>query len=337
MASIRKRGNSWFVEVRKGGYSPARKSFRSQAAARAWAVSVESQMNEGIWADTSGLQSDLVQDVLYKYIDVANEIRPFGKGKLNIVNRLAVSFKNLSLKELTPEVLLAYAYERRKTIKKSTLTEELSYFAQAIDMARTLWGLKLPSNPVRDAISVMGKLNLTGTSDSRDRRLAPGELSVLLDKAGSHWIRDCILIAVDSGMRQSEIHRMRWSDIDFEANTIFIRDRKDPKVKEGNDQTIPMFKGVKFALMSLHKEAVNDKVFQVKLAASISDRFALLTKQAGVEELVFHDLRHEAISRMFERGLSIPEVALVSGHKDWKQLKRYTQLNAADVLTAYED
>ena len=74
MASIRKRGNSWFVEVRKGGYSPARRSFRSQAAARAWAVGVESQMNEGVWADTSGLESDLVQDVLHKFIDVANEI-----------------------------------------------------------------------------------------------------------------------------------------------------------------------------------------------------------------------------------------------------------------------
>jgi len=305
-------------------------------AARAWAVGVEAQMNDGVWADSSGLDSDLAQDVLTKYIDVANEIRPFGKGKLSIVNRLAVAFKNVPLKQLTPEMLLEYAHVRRQTIAKSTLNEEMSYFAQAIDMSRTLWGLNLPNNPVRDSLRIMNQLNLTGGSRSRDRRLAPGELSVLLEVAGDHWIKDCVLIAVDSGMRQAEIHRMRWSDIDFENNTIFIRDRKDPKAKEGNDQLIPMFKGTKYALMSLKKAAVDDTVFHVKLSASISDRFAKLTTEAKVHDLRFHDLRHEAISKMFENGLTIPEVALVSGHKTWTQLKRYTQLSAADVLAAYE-
>ena len=73
-----------------------------------------------------------------------------------------------------------------------------------------------------------------------------------------------------------------------------------------------------------------------KHSASISDRFALVTREAGIQDLTFHDLRHEAISRFFEKGLSIPQVAVISGHKDWKQLKRYTQLRPADILDSLQ-
>jgi len=57
-----------------------------------------------------------------------------------------------------------------------------------------------------------------------------------------------------------------------------------------------------------------------------------LRKRADLCDLRFHDLRHEAISRFFEMGLSIPEVAVISGHKDARMLFRYTHLRAEDLV-----
>ena len=73
----------------------------------------------------------------------------------------------------------------------------------------------------------------------------------------------------------------------------------------------------------------------VQLAASISDKFAKLVKKAGIVDLRFHDLRHEAISRMFEKGMAIEQVAAISGHKTWTNLKRYTQLSPTALSNAF--
>ena len=70
----------------------------------------------------------------------------------------------------------------------------------------------------------------------------------------------------------------------------------------------------------------------MQTSAAVSDRLALVRAKAGITDLHFHDLRHEAISRLFEKGLQIHEVARISGHRDWKQLKRYTQLTAKSLV-----
>jgi integrase len=98
-----------------------------------------------------------------------------------------------------------------------------------------------------------------------------------------------------------------------------------------------MFSGVKRVLLDEYQVSKQrGQVFEVQHAASVSDRFALVCKKAKLTDLHFHDLRHEAISRMFERGMEIQQVAAVSGHKTWSQLKRYTQLRPKDLLTAFE-
>ncbi len=112
---------------------------------------------------------------------------------------------------------------------------------------------------------------------------------------------------------------------------LLIRDRKDPREKKGNDQRIPLLAISGYDAMALIEDQRsirandNDRVFPYN-HRSVSARFTRTCQELGIEDLHFHDLRHEGTSRLFEAGFEIQQVALVTGHKDWKMLRRYTHL-----------
>jgi integrase len=335
VASIRTRNGSYFVEIRKLGFRPIRRTFETKAAAKAFALQTEAAMDNGSWIDDQEQRTTFVGPLLEKYIEEIHPIKPFGKSKLATVKLTARAFQQTKISDLTPALILSYA--RGRKVSPHTLTQEFSYFAQAIDTARTLWNAPLKDNPVRATMRVMTQLGMIRGSRRRSRRLEPGELERLVRHARHHWIHPMILIAVQSAMRQQEIQQLTWEDVDFKNNTILIRDRKHPTEKIGNDQVIPMFPGVRAVLLKEYEVSKRrGPIFDVQHAASVSDRFARLCKKAKVEDLRFHDLRHEAISRMFEKGMTIPEVAAVSGHKTWTQLKRYTQLRPEEIMKSFK-
>jgi integrase len=135
-----------------------------------------------------------------------------------------------------------------------------------------------------------------------------------------------VRFAVESGMRRSEILNAKWENVNWEANTLHI-----PVTKNGHARTIPLTTRAREILMEVHQMRRNEaNIFPLSFEA-VKLAWVRLTKRAGIEDLHFHDLRHEAISRFFERGLSVPEVALISGHKDPRMLFRYTHLKAEDV------
>ena len=185
---------------------------------------------------------------------------------------------------------------------------------------------------VDQAIAELSRLRIISGSQLRDRRLLPGEYDALMEAAGKHWIGTAIDIAVESAMRQGEIHRLKWSDIDEDAGVIHLW-RKDKKAEGGRSKSkIPLLKGVREALLRARNTTQQgDNLFHVRRSASISDKFARLTDKIGIKDLRFHDLRHEAISRMFERGMGVAEVRVVSGHRTLEQLSRYVNLRAEDL------
>ena len=139
--------------------------------------------------------------------------------------------------------------------------------------------------------------------------------------------------AVATAMRLSEITRIEWRDLNEYARTVVIRDRKHPRSKAGNDQTIPLLcgpvtiRGETVDPMEIIRGHPRDGSAIFPYApATVSTMFTRAVASCGIEDLSFHDLRHDACSRLFEAGYGIEQVALVSGHKDWNQLRRYTQL-----------
>jgi len=124
-------------------------------------------------------------------------------------------------------------------------------------------------------------------------------------------------------MRRGEIVNASWSDLDWDTGTLNI-----PVTKNGFSRTIPLTKRALEILQSLPHD--NERIFPIT-GNAVRLAWQRLKRRVGIENLHFHDLRHEAISRFFEMGLSVPEVALISGHRDYRMLFRYTHLRAEDV------
>jgi integrase len=137
--------------------------------------------------------------------------------------------------------------------------------------------------------------------------------------------------AIASAMRQEEICRVEWPDHNARTKMLLIRDRKDPRQKKGNDQHIPLLAVSGYDAAALIEEqrairANNDNRIFPYNHKSVSAAFTRACQELGIEDLHFHDMRHEGTSRLFEAGFRIEQVALVTGHKDWKMLRRYTHL-----------
>jgi integrase len=156
--------------------------------------------------------------------------------------------------------------------------------------------------------------------------LEEGDFTRLADAicSKSAWyLRPLITLAIETGMRRGELRSIRWKDVDQTARTIRIL-----KTKNGHPRTIPLTPKAVEVLSSLERK--DDRIFPVTPNA-VRLAWERLRKRAGVEDLRLHDLRHEAVSRFFEYGLTVPEVALISGHRDPRMLSRYTHLRPEKV------
>jgi integrase len=156
-----------------------------------------------------------------------------------------------------------------------------------------------------------------------------GELEQILEAAEKclkPHLRAAIKFAIETGMRRGEILNIQWQHIDRLARTLAV-----PITKTGHPRVIPLSPEA-LGILDAQREANEPRPFPLTSIA-----FALawkrLINRTGIHDLHFHDLRHEAISRFFEMGLSVPEVALISGHKDYRMLARYTHLRAEDVAS----
>lgn len=329
MATVRKRGKKYQAQVRIKGHSPQSKSFLTKAAALAWVRRIESSMDNGSWVDVSESRSALIEDIvdglIFSYERFGLEVAVPKMGQLNQIKEY---FTGVSVHDLTVDDVLDFAAFRLQTICASTMQTQMYYLKQAIANSRIQ-----TEQPVVDiAIDELKKKRLIMGSRRRDRRLELGEFEALMDEAEGHWITTAIDLAIESAMRQGEIHALKWSDINESKGVIRLM-RKDKNAQGGQSaQQIPLLGGVREALLRAQNVfGQGPNLIPARRASSISDKFAKMTKKLGIDDLRFHDLRHEAISRMFERGMRVEQVRVVSGHRTLDQLSRYVNLRPADL------
>ena len=209
-------------------------------------------------------------------------------------------------------------------MKSGTVHADLMMFRRVFKTAIHKWGYGLPKNPVE-------YLQLPSPHKSRKRRLMPSEKERLLTAASSQrniYIAPIIEFAIETGMRRSEILKLRWCDVDLENGFASLYDTKN-----GEDRRVPLTRRCIEVLQTVPQTDEQSVSNLCHLSASCMEQS---TQKAGITDLRFHDLRHEAVSRFFEMGMSVPEVALISGHKDVRQLFRYTHLNPENVFKKYE-
>lgn len=214
----------------------------------------------------------------------------------------------------------------------STRGNYLSHLASIFTIARPMWKYPLDRAAMDDAQVVLRKMGITSKSKDRDRRPTLAELDKLMEhfgviatrRRGSTPMQKIIAFAIFSTRRQDEISRMVWKD--KEAGRIMVRDMKHPGEKDGNDTWCDLVPEAERIIDLMPQDG--PRIFPAS-ADAISAAFTRACKLLGIEDLHFHDLRHDGISRLFEMGWNIPHVAAVSGHRSWASLKRYTHLRQA--------
>lgn len=203
----------------------------------------------------------------------------------------------------------------------STLNREFGIYKHAFDTALTEWDFPKFKNPLEG----IKKLKM---NNGRNRRLQEGELDRIQQAASepkNPYVIPIVFFALETAMRRGGILSICHRDINYETRTLHI-----PITKNGHSRTIPLTKRAVEVLKTV-TTATQPQPFAIS-ANALRLSWERLLVRAGVSDLRFHDLRHEAISRFFEHGLSIPEVALISGHRSYAMLQRYTHLKAEDIV-----
>lgn len=343
MATFTKRGDGFRARIRRRGIPVQSATFDTLGAAKRWAREIESQIDRGVFRPGArDAEKTTVAAALGRYLE---ERTPNKKGARSERNRIVALQKHpiaqRTLAGLTGTDLAAYRDERKKAGKApNTIRLELAIVSNLFNVARTEWGMAGLYNPIDDVALPSTKGN------ERDRRLAPGEEDALIaaatsgrhwmtakqrarnpeaNRGGPWWLAPAIRLALATAMRRGELVALKWSDVDL-ANAV----AKIPRTKNGEARTVPLFPEA-VAVLKAMPRSVKGRVIPVH-EDNLSHAFKTAADAAGAADLRFHDLRHEATSRLVESGLfNLVEVAAITGHKTLQMLKRYAHPRAADL------
>ncbi len=328
MASFRKRGpNRWQAQVRKKGYPTQTKSFRTRAAAAQWVRSIECEMDQGLFVSRNEADTTTVAELLERYLRERTVLKKGAEPEACRIRALLRHPLALRYAGAVRGVDIAiYRDERLAKVSNGSVRRELTILSQLFKIARKEWGIYV-NNPVRE-------IELPAPNAPRCRRLQDGPteseseetrlLSACL-RCRNSYLLPVVKLAIETAMRQSELVGMHWRHIDLKRRTVFL-----PLTKNGDSRTVPL-STVAVAVLSALPRGIKGDVFPGLTAEAIKKAFIRAVRNAGIDDFHFHDLRHEATTRLFERGLNIMEVATVTGHKDLRMLRRYTHLKAEDL------
>ena len=337
MASIIKVADKWRALVRRKGHAAYCKTFRTKGQAGAWARQVESDIDRGRTPSPAVVvgRTLLLSDVIGAYRDLRDRSRPISDSSNEhyMLRRLSGGLGDRDVTTLTPNDLVAYCEMRKdEGAGPYTCNMEVSKLGTALRYAGVALKVAIPDVVVA-ARPLLKHLNLIGGGGKRERRPTEDELVAIVD-----WLQtqrgqlfaDIARFAVATAMRRGEIVKLLWVDLDETKRLIVVRDRKDPRRKAGNDQWVPLLGQAWDVIKAQPKTEGEPRIFPIG-DSTVSKYFTECCRELGIPDLHFHDLRHEGTSRLFEDGLAIQQVALVTGHKDWRHLRRYTNLRPEDL------
>jgi len=351
MATIVKTpSGTWKAVIRKTGWPTTAKTFRTKRDAEDWSRRTEDEMVRGIHIQRAPAERLTVQAALQRYL---SEVTPTKRPSTQAAERkraaiLIDKLGKYSLIALTPEIIAQYRDSRlagdpgdngeRIPRSNNTVRLELALLGHLFTVAIKEWGLGLIYNPVLN-------IRRPAPGPGRNRRLSADEEKRLLEAVAAHsnpMLRWIVGIALETGMRSSEILTLRRNQVDLERRVVRLLETKNT-----TPRTVPLTLGA----TELFRQALNNPIHPIETDLiffgepgkdghrspyQFNAVWTRLKKALGLKDFRFHDLRHEAVSRFVEAGLSDQEVAAISGHKSMQMLKRYTHLRAEDLVEKLE-
>lgn len=343
MAGIWKRGSYWRAEIRRSGYPIQNRTFDTKADAEAWARRIESEMDRGAFADRKEATRNTLGDLLLRY---SNEVSPHKKGGalevLRIRKLCSDPIAALKVSALSGQSIAQYRDRRlagdskTKPVSGSTVNRELTLLGHVLTVARKEWAVHLDANPV-------SMIRRPKENRARSRRLYHGEEERLLQElelsqrtaegfyeAGgcrNEYVRPLVMLAIETAMRRGELLSLQWQDVHLADRFVRLHDTKNG---EARDVPLSTRAVSTLAELSTRPRHISGRVFPISPEA-LKKAFVRACERAGIEDLHFHDLRHEATTRIAEKLDNILELSAVTGHKTVQMLKRYFHPRASDL------
>lgn len=326
MATIRKLRGRWQAQVRRRGMKPRCKSFDTKLEAEKWARDLEAQVDRfGAAPDTKILESTTLGQLLERY---QREVSPLKRGSVQEIQRIDVLRRHdlayRTMIGLSQQDIASFRDERLQTVAPSTTVRELAILSHVLEVAMRDWGLPLAKNVVK-------LVRRPVIRNERSRRLTGNEEQRLLDACDSGkipFLKTLLILAIETGMRRGELLGLKWTDFSHNRRVLSLA-----LTKNGSGRDVPLSQRAFEALIAWrqHPDIDPSTIFPMR-AGTLEQAWRRILARSGVTALRFHDLRHEGVSRLFERGLNVIEVSAVSGHKELRMLKRYTHLAADDLV-----
>ena len=319
MASIRQLPSGlWHARVRRQGHQAASMSFRLRVDAEAWARKVEGEQERGTWRDGAEAERTTLRDALDRY---GREVTPRKRG----VDQEMSTLRTLSGERIADQALARIGSHdiaslrdrwRREGLSAGTIRRRMTTLKHVYTVARREWGMPGLGNPVLD-------VTLDPENNARSRRVSQAELEAICTATGSAELAAFIRLAVETACRRGELCALQWEHVDLKARTAHL-----PQTKNGTSRDVPLSTRAVDVLRALPRR-LDGRVFGLR-PDSVSQAFARAAGRAGIEGVHFHDLRHEATSRL-AAVLSVHELAKVTGHLDMRMLLRYYHPRASDL------
>lgn len=321
MATINKRGDKWQAKVRRLGQTASQSFLRKEDAER-WSRKTEADIEAGVYLeDIEASKKITIREAARTLTsDYLPKLSDGNREKNRLEHLLEISgWEHKSLANLRTKEIYEYIRNREKDgASANTIRLDLALLSRLYKFAIQQWGLENLTNPVK-AVE-----RPSTASSARVRRLEEDEEEKLLQSAHDD-LKPIILLALETAMRREELATLTWKNVNIEKRTAHL-----PITKNGSARTVPLSTRA-IAIIQALPHNTNDKIF-ILTKNQITDRMRGAIKRAKIENLRFHDLRHEATSRFFENTtLDMMEISRITGHKSLSMLSRYTHLRAGKL------
>jgi integrase len=312
MATIRKRLGKFQVQVRREDKFIS-KTFINKSDALKWSREQEVKIEQGTFtAKKETVTLAFLLERWEKEVLVNLKSFPVERYKVALVSK---QLGHLHLNNITSSLLVSYRDKRLTTASNQTTKHELSLVRRAMKKGIE-WGYI-------DSVPFVASPSLKG--QARTRRLKSSELELLLTTADD-YLKYITILLIETAMRRGELAKLTIKDIDLDTGLIVLKDTKN-----GFDRIIPLSKKALTSLKYLIAEAKTDNLINYN-KEWLTEKFIKHCKSIGIDNFRLHDLRHEGVSALFEKGLNMMEVSSISGHKDLSMLKRYTHINPLTLI-----
>ena len=328
------------IRVKREGKIIASESrtFPRRAMAENWSRKRETEIKGEGSTRKLALKDITVGDVIHRYRAEYEQLSGWARSKREHLRFLAKhDIGRVKVQDLTSQVLIDHVRTRRQAgTGPSTVMNDITWLKAAFSPMNVAWDLPFDMTVFEDALQFSRDQKLVRRSRRRTRRPTKDELSRLdkyfaqSDQNAMIPMQECVKFALESSRRQAEITRLRWDDLIEKDLVIVVRDVKHPRTKKGNDLESKL---TPEALEIIKRQPRTSELIFPYNPKSVGARFTRACRILGIQDLRFHDLRHEATSRLFERGYAIHEVAAFTLHLDWNNLRSYKHLKAKDVPT----